>query len=413
MSERRPIRFPPVGVAELQGLAGKATELMTRARDAALEPNHQKLLRKWSISEVAELLGTNADSLARRLKKKLTLPQGEADGRKRLFSLAELHAIQDDMGALPRRNPDTDEPVTIAVCNFKGGVAKTTTSIHLGQYLALRGYRVLMVDLDAQASLTQLFGILPHLEVDTQHTVLPYLEGPKTAGENWTGSLAGAIRKTHWHNLDLIPANLGLYGAEFALAGRAIEQPGFPFYSVLKEGIATVSADYDIVVIDTAPALSFVNSNALFAADGLVLTLPPAMIDLGSAAQFFELIAQLIEQTNSYESTPKVYDPFAILITKFKPADEVHQTLAGWIRTHFEDHTVLAPMLESTVLQKVGPEILTAYEVANYEGDRRTFQRALQSLNDVNGEIEVAIRRKWPSRRQGVVAPGLKAAVGQ
>ena len=64
-------------------------------------------------------------------------------------------------------------------------------------------------------------------------------------------------------------------------------------------------------------------------------------------------------------------------------------------------------MLESTVLQKVGPEILTAYEVSNYEGDRRTFQRALQSLNDVNAEFENAIRRRWPSKRQ--VEPALRA----
>jgi len=405
MSDRRPTRFPPVGLAELQQLSIKASDLMTRARDAALEPNRQKILRKWSISEVAELLSTNADTLARRLKKKPELPQGEESGRKRLFTLAELHAIQADMGLLPRRDPATDAPITMAVCNFKGGVAKTTTSIHLGQYLALKGYRVLMLDLDAQASLTQMFGILPHLEVESRNTVLPYLEGPKTAGEDWTGTLAGAVRKTHWHNLDL-------YGAEFALAGRAIETPGFPFYRVLKDGIATVSSNYDVIVIDTAPALSFVNSNALFAADGLVLALPPAMIDLGSAAQFFELMAQLIEQTNSYESTPKIYDPFAILISKFKPADEVHQTLAGWIRTRFEDQTVLAPMLESTVLQKVGPEILTAYEVSSYEGDRRTFQRALQSLNDVNGELEAAIRRQWPSRRQAPAERALRAATG-
>ena len=413
MSDRRPMRFPPVGLDELQVLARKASDLMLRARDAALEPNRRKILRKWSISEVAELLGTNADTLARRLKKKPELPQGEDVGRKRLFSLDELHAIQGDMGLLPWRDPSSDAPVTIAVCNFKGGVAKTTTSIHLGQYLALRGYRVLMVDLDAQASLTQLFGILPHLEVESKDTVLPYLEGPKTAGEEWTGTLKSAVRKTHWHNLDLIPANLGLYGAEFALAGRAIDQPGFPFYRVLRDGIATVSSDYDIVVIDTAPALSFVNSNALYAADGLVLTLPPAMIDLGSAAQFFELMAQLIEQTNTFESTPKVYEPFGILITKFKPNDEVHQTLAGWIRTRFEDYTLLAPMLESTVLQKVGPEILTAYEVSDYEGDRRTFQRALQSLNDVNQELETVIRRLWPSRRAQGVQSGFKAAVGQ
>ena len=197
MSDRRPMRFPPVGLPELQSLAARASDLMQRARNAALEPNHQKILRKWGISEVAELLGTNADSLARRLKKKPELPQGEIDGRKRLFTLTELHAVQADMGLLPHRDPTTDAPVTIAVCNFKGGVAKTTTSIHLGQYLALRGYRVLMIDPDAQASLTQLFGILPHLEVDTADTVLPYLAGPTTPGEYLSGTLATTVQKTH------------------------------------------------------------------------------------------------------------------------------------------------------------------------------------------------------------------------
>jgi hypothetical protein len=64
------------------------------------------------------------------------------------------------------------------------------------------------------------------------------------------------------------------------------------------------------------------------------------------------------------------------------------------------------------VLQKVGPEILTAYEVSSYEGDRRTFQRALQSLNDVNGELEAAIRRLWPSRRQAAPERALRAAAG-
>src|SRR5471032_1449839 len=108
MSDRRPTRFPPVGLAELQQLSIKASDLMQRARNAALEPNRQKILRKWSISEVAELLSTNADTLARRLKRRPDLPQGETDGRKRLFTLAEMHTIQGDMGLLPHRDPATD-----------------------------------------------------------------------------------------------------------------------------------------------------------------------------------------------------------------------------------------------------------------------------------------------------------------
>ena len=69
------------------------------------------------------------------------------------------------MGLRPRRDPAIDKSIVLALANFKGGVAKTTSSVHLAQYLCLRGYRVLLIDLDAQASLTQLFGILPHTEV--------------------------------------------------------------------------------------------------------------------------------------------------------------------------------------------------------------------------------------------------------
>ena len=74
----------------------------------------------------------------------------------------------------------------------------------------------LQIDLDAQASLTQLFGVLPHLEVDSKDTVLPFLEGPKTAGEEWSGTLAGAtsnmVKAVDWSHGNTCGSNS--YGAE-------------------------------------------------------------------------------------------------------------------------------------------------------------------------------------------------------
>ena len=85
--------------------------------------------------------------------------------------------MQRAFGITPRR-PAGKPPLIISICNFKGGVAKTTTTAHLAQYLCLHGYRVLAVDLDAQASLTQMFGILPHTEVPSNQTARPFFEGP-------------------------------------------------------------------------------------------------------------------------------------------------------------------------------------------------------------------------------------------
>jgi chromosome partitioning protein len=394
-----PTRFPPVGIAEITQLAELAEDLLERARNVALEPSRVKKLRKWNAAEVAALLGLSDDSFRRRLKKTPDIPQGETVNGRRLFTLEDIHNLQTILGLRPRRE-SSDKSIVLALANFKGGVAKTTSSVHLAQYLCLRGYRVLLIDLDAQASLTQLFGILPHTEVPESQTALPYFEGERLGSENWTGTLRSAIRKTHWHDLDLLASNLAFYGAEFSIASRLAREEGFNFFTVLANGLETVKHDYDVVIMDTAPSLSFVNSNALYAVDGIVITMPPAMMDLQSAGLFFRWLVELVDLFNRV-GPEKVYDFLAILMTKMKANDDVHETISNWIRTRFPKFTISAPMLETKVLQKIGPEILTAYEVQTYEGDSRTFERAIQAMNVVNAEIEGAIQNVWRRARQG------------
>jgi chromosome partitioning protein len=394
-----PTRFPPVGIAEITQLAELAEDLLERARNVALEPSRVKKLRKWNAAEVAALLGLSDDTFRRRLKKTPDIPQGETVNGRRLFTLEDIHNLQTVLGLRPRRE-STDKSLVLALANFKGGVAKTTSSVHLAQYLCLRGYRVLLIDLDAQASLTQLFGILPHTEVPESQTALPYFEGERLGSETWTGTLRSAIRKTHWHDLDLLASNLAFYGAEFSIASRLAREEGFNFFTVLANGLETVKHDYDVVIMDTAPSLSFVNSNALYAVDGIVITMPPAMMDLQSAGLFFRWLVELVDLFNRV-GPEKVYDFLAILMTKMKANDDVHETISNWIRTRFPKFTISAPMLETKVLQKIGPEILTAYEVQTYEGDSRTFERAIQAMNVVNAEIEGAIQNVWRRARQG------------
>jgi len=400
--------FRRLKLEELKALAASAQTLITKIRDGAIEPNRVKTLRGIPASEVCRYLGDiTIDTLYRRLKKDSDLPQGtQVTQRRREFTLAEIHSLQRAFNLQPKRPPG-QPPLTLSVCNFKGGVAKTTQTAHLAQYLCLMGYRVLVIDLDAQASLTQMFGILPHSEVPARQTARPYFEGPGSAeepNEDWTGTLATAIQKTHWPQLDLVASNLGLYGAEFSLAARirnsAVTGESFYYYSVLKSGIDTVKDDYDIVLLDTAPSLSFVNSNALFAADALLITLPPAPVDVQSASLFYELIATVIETFDEYEDFGKAFEFAAILLTKFKPNDQNHQLVAGWIRTYLKD-ICTNPMVQTVVLEKLGVKLLSLYEAdptaesSRYEGGRRAFERAVESMNDVNREIEEAIQTVW------------------
>lgn len=407
--------FSPLALQEIEDLAAKAQKLIETARNAAVEPNQQKVLREFSATESLQYLGNiSIDTLYRRLKKDPSLPQGtQVRARRRQFSLVEIHQLQKAFGITPRR-PVTARPMVLSICNFKGGVAKTTTTAHLAQYLCLHGYRVLAVDLDAQASLTQMFGILPHTEVPAEQTARPYFEGPRFVnGEpnpDWTGTLATAVRRTHWDQLDLIPSNLGLYGAEFAIAGRIRSEEHFNFFRVLADGLDTVKEDYDVVLLDTAPSLSFVNSNALFAADSLVITLPPAFMDLQSASLFYELIASVIQTINDVQGREKVFDFAAVLLTRFKPGDANHQKISSWIRNYLSD-TFTHSMVQTIVLEKLGPRLLTLYEVdhaeesAKYEGDRRAFERALEAMNDVNAEVALAIQGVWEREGAREAAP--------
>ena len=140
--------------------------------------------------------------------------------------------------------------------------------------LSIRGHKVLVIDCDPQGSLTTLFGILPDAEVEAEHTILPLCLGEQESVEY-------AIRSTYWDGIDLIPATSVLFSAEFALPGRQRDEgQRFQFWNVLHYGIEQARQTYDVIIIDTPPALSYVTINAMMAADGIITPLPPNALNL-------------------------------------------------------------------------------------------------------------------------------------
>lgn len=398
---------PPIDAEALDGIADNARDLLSRARAAALEPGFTKVLRRFSVAEAAELLNVNARTIQRGVQSG-ELPPGERNRRNQLsFGLDEIHEMRRRLGRAPVR-PAGTRPMVVGIANFKGGVGKTSTTIHLGQYLALRGYRVLMVDLDPQASLTNLFGLIPDSEVDQKDTALPYFEGSAT-------SLRPSIRKTYWPGMDLLPANLALYGADFSLAVRSRDDAGFAFHGVLKQGLAELNDDYDAVVIDTPPALSFLTTNALYAADGLVVPVPMAMMDYASATQFFSLLADVIRIISENEGAPKNFEFLRILVSKYEQNNANQQAIRDWVRAAFGSRVLDSSMGQTTVL-RVGPAMETAYEVAGYQGSRKTLVRAIVMLDAVNREIEDLIRAGWAravAQRAAAPSPAVRERAGE
>jgi chromosome partitioning protein len=382
-----------VGIEALSQMTDVAQGIMSLVRKRALAPSLEKSPRRYSMTEVAELMRIPRKTLDYYIRTK-GLPQGEIDNRKRLFTLADIEAFRKHTGALPWRGVGT-KPAIITVANNKGGVGKTSCAIHAAQYFARRSYRVLIVDLDPQASLTTVFGYLPDSDIPDEATTLPFFRGE-------TDSLSGAIRKTHWHLLDLIPANLGLSDAEFSLASRAGREIGFVFYQPLLSGLEKVGENYDVIILDTPPAQGFITLNALFAATGLLIPLTPVMMDFASVGTFLRLLTTNLEVINRYEGQEKSFDFVRIALSKFEGSNKIHQQIERWVRQGFSG-SVLSNNLALSAALRTGPDLLTAYE-ASFENakrtlDRRTLHRAIEFLDSVNEELEDLIRARWAAQQ--------------
>lgn len=142
----------------------------------------------------------------------------------------------------------------IAFANQKGGVAKTTSTFNVGSMLAARGCRVLMIDLDSQASLTISAGLEPF---DYDKTIVTVLKKERSNIEDSIISLSS--------NLDIVPSRLELAQLEMELIGRSMRE------TILSRALAAIKDKYDYILIDCPPQLAILTINALSCAEGVIV----------------------------------------------------------------------------------------------------------------------------------------------
>jgi chromosome partitioning protein len=170
----------------------------------------------------------------------------------------------------------------IAMCNQKGGVGKTTSTINLGAALAEVGRRVLLVDFDPQGALSVGLGINPH-ELDV--TVYDLLM-------DRSAEIRSIVRPTGVKDLDLLPANIDLSAAEVQLVGEVARE------MVLSRALRPVTDDYDVVLIDCQPSLGLLTVNALTAAHGVIIPLECEFFALRGVALLVETIEKVKDRLN-------------------------------------------------------------------------------------------------------------------
>ncbi|MCO8146375.1 plasmid partitioning protein RepA [Rhodovulum tesquicola] len=375
--------------------AQKLSERLQAHRAQLFPPDARRTLRKFTSGEAAQLLGVK-DAYLRKLHLDGKGPSPEIRGNgRRYYTPEDIQSLRRllEAGAkspgtyLPgRRNGDHLQVIT--VINFKGGSGKTTTAAHLAQKMALDGYRVLAVDLDPQASLSALHGFQPEFDLLDGGTLYDAIRYDEPA------PLAQVIQKTYFTNLDIIPGNLDLMEFEHETPRALANRSGSFFFTRVGDALAQVEAEYDVVVIDCPPQLGFLTMSALSAATAVLVTVHPQMLDVMSMCQFLLMVSNLLGVV-SEAGADMSYDWLRYLITRYEPGDGPQNQMVSFMRSMFGDHVLNHPMLKSTAISDAGITKQTLYEVEKTQFTRSTYERAIESLNAVNGEIEALVQNAW------------------
>jgi chromosome partitioning protein len=378
-------------------IAERASEMLVEVRESMLAPHPRKNPPVYTTTQVAALCRIDRQRANYYLSARsdMDLPAGTLHGKgnSREFTLAEARVWIDKIAPFAKR-PAGAKGRKIAIGNFKGGVSKTTTAMTLAQGLSLCGRRVLIMDLDPQASLTALCGILADSEVKDEQTALPLIYGDEQ-------TLDYAVQSTYWDGIDLIPASAALFGAEFFLPFKQSKDSKFQFWNVLNKGMDSLLDKYDVIIIDTPPALSYMTINAFMAADGLIVPTPPSALDYASSTQFWNLFSDLSSSMKQVApGLNKSFDFIHVLLAKVDQSQAATHVVREWITKTYGALVLPIEIPTTTVTQSAAAEFGTVYDISKYDGSLKTYQRAREAYDRLAQIIDQELIALWNAKKE-------------
>lgn len=356
---------------------------------------HHRHERTWGASQAAEMIGRSSNWLR---ENDPDSPKN-ASGHAR-WSLERINKLRAQTGTLYTRPAGTNA-FTLAMAKQKGGVGNTTNCLHLAHGLAMKGLKVLIVDFDPQHSATQVGGgLVPDLELEDDDLPIQILL------ENPAGILdptCKVVRGTYFHNVDLIPANSSLNDLELKLIaqyqGRSDCKSDIAPEYRLAAVLSYIKNCYDVVLIDCPPTLGMNTMNGLLAADGVITSLRPELLDRASLVAFTDGLAALCSNAD------KEFDYFRILISQYldgittTKTGEVrgsgHQKTETTLRQLYGDAVMGAMMYHSKEIGAAATSMSTVLANENPVGSRGAYKRALSIVANVVDEVFNDLTIMW------------------
>ena len=344
----------------------------------------RRSLPDFGIEKAAEIIGCTSQHLrdkegGGRLPQPRTARVGSLD--RRVYNYNEINQIR----RLLKR--DTNRPtscVRLIFSNLKGGVGKTSHALHLSHYAAREGFRVLVIDLDPQATLTTAFGLVPGLNVETDDDIGPSLTtDPELIRQN--------IKRTRWNEIDLVPAQLSLQYTDWQmLQARDDSQHLGPLPQRLSHALERVADRYDLIVMDTPPALGMLSLNAIAAADMILMPITPNFYDIASSVQYFAIVSQL---ASTYANVLRVRQ-LSLLMTRTDSAPETRTNIT-LLNKACGEFLLTNRMPQTRELQRATGDQMSLYEIEVPRGARETYLKAIDAMNAVNAEIMQHVWQVW------------------
>jgi chromosome partitioning protein len=426
---------PPMTTSGFSELAQACARGRSDLARRGLEENGRKKLRTFSTWEITRYLIPVATAHFRRvIKQNPELPQGhsETEGGAKWFTLDEVLRLRAHFGAegsktkeyLPYRPKGVPAKIT-AVANFKGGVGKTSTCAHLAMSAALDGYKVLVIDLDSQGSMTSIFG---GQVADEWQTVFPLLAGhyakhvqgqnqgridrgeapipiDDTLDEALKTPLSDLIQATHWPNIDLIGSQLNLYWAEFQIPVWRMQGRAWKLWDALSDTLAEAGVldDYDLVFLDTPPALGYLTINGLAAADILLVPLGASFLEFDSTGRFFDMLHSTFHSIEDSENLAAralgqdgmafQWDAVRAVITRYDGAQQAE--LASLMQTYLGE--ALSPHRQgfTALIGQAGEQVSGIYEADYRDFNRETYVRGRETFDATYASFKRLLLGTW------------------
>lgn len=290
---------------------------------------------------------------------------------------------------------------------------------------ALDGYKVLVIDLDSQGSLTSIMGGTVSDEWQTAFPILARDFAQHVQAENKVRSARGEteipldetltealevsprnlVQETHWPNIDLIGAQLNLYWAEFQIPVWRMQGRGWQLWDGLTNGLndSGLLGEYDLIFLDTPPALGYLTINALAAADILLVPLGASFLEFDSTGRFFDMLYSTFASIEDGENAqrrqqglPEIkfeWDAVRTLITRF---DANQQTdLANVIQAYFVDLMTTFRQDVTAMIGQAGEQVNGIYEADYREFNRDTYVRGRETFDRTWAEVKEIIVGAW------------------